>query len=100
MLAVCSALAYVTELSDSTLAATAAFTGAARFALMSDIAARSGSASPASSSSSSRLSLRYSTFSVMPDLLALVRLVDVDVLSGVRVRDRVVARDVECHGGV
>src|SRR3712207_6736983 len=56
MVAVCSALAYATELSLRTLRATAAFTGAARFALMSDIASRSGSSSPACCSSSSSVS--------------------------------------------
>src|SRR3989337_2579987 len=56
MSAVCSALAIAAELSLGTLRATAALIGAATFALISDIAARSGSASPASLSSSSRVS--------------------------------------------
>ena len=43
------------EPSESALSATAALTGAATLALMSDIAARSGSSSPASSLSSSRV---------------------------------------------
>src|SRR3954469_3910908 len=47
--------------SERTLAATAAFTGMAMFALMSDIAARSGSCSPTSPSSSSRVMLLYSS---------------------------------------
>src|SRR3954447_14909189 len=98
MLAVCSALAYATELSDSTFAATAAFTGAARFALISDIAARSGSSSPASSVSSSRVSGRCARglFSAMVMILLWfpvgrsVGLGDVRRLLRVRDRGRVV----------
>src|SRR3954452_349481 len=109
MLAVCSALAYATELSDSTFAATAAFTGAARFALMSDIAARSGSSSPASSVSSSRVSGRYSCglFSAMVMILpwfpvdpSVVGLGDVRRLMRVRERGRVVRDRVQRDGGV
>src|SRR5215208_5698523 len=59
--AVCSAFAYATELSLSTLSATAALMGAATFALISDIAARSGNSSPASAFSSSRVSFLYSS---------------------------------------
>src|ERR1044072_2249878 len=47
------AVAGASALSDRTFAATAAFTGAARFALMSDIAPRSGSSSAPCASSSS-----------------------------------------------
>src|SRR5918997_5432952 len=92
----CTAFAYAVEPSERTLAATAAFTGRATFALMSDIAARSGSSSPASSFSSSRLSGRYSfRVSDIEMLLALRSLrarglVDVGRLLGVRVRDRAV----------
>src|SRR5439155_2073035 len=57
---VCWAFATAVELSLSTLSATAALIGAAMFALISDIAARSGSGSPASLSSSSRVSALYS----------------------------------------
>src|SRR3954447_9094660 len=46
------AVAVASALSDRTFAATAAFTGAARFALMSDIASRSGSSSAPCASSS------------------------------------------------
>src|SRR5436190_5019173 len=60
MSAVCSAFAIAVELSLRTFSAAATFTGAAIFALISDIAARSGSASPAISSSSSRDSFRCS----------------------------------------
>src|SRR5919198_3917563 len=56
IVAVCVALAYATELSDSTFSASAALIGAATFALTSDIAARSGSASPVWASSSSIVS--------------------------------------------
>src|SRR3954454_14573850 len=60
--AVCCALATAVELSESTFNAAARFTGAATLAFTNDMAARSGRASPASSSSSSLLSLRYSEF--------------------------------------
>src|SRR4051812_50021099 len=59
MLPVCCAFAYAIELSLRTFAATAALIGAARLALISDMAARSGSSSPASSLSSSRVSGLY-----------------------------------------
>ena len=52
----CCASAAATDPSESTFAAMAAFTGIATFALISDIAARSGRCSPATSSSSSRVS--------------------------------------------
>src|SRR5688500_18965584 len=100
MSTVCSAFAYAIELSERTFAATAAFTGAARFALISDIAARSGSSSPASSSSSSRVSVRYSSCFLSGMLRLLVGLVDGRVLDSVGVRDRVVACDVQRDGGV
>src|ERR1044071_1930105 len=63
--AVWVAWATATELSDSTLRAAARLTGAATLALMRDIAARSGSASPARASSSARVSLRYSCISLI-----------------------------------
>src|SRR5919206_1191567 len=52
MLPVCSALAYAIELSLATFSASAALIGAATLALTSDIAARSGSGSTDSGSSS------------------------------------------------
>src|SRR3954471_45757 len=61
------------------------------FALISDIAARSGSSSPASWSSSSLLRERYSS----PMRSPLVALRDVPGLLCVRIRDGVVARHVE-----
>src|SRR5438105_12668437 len=91
----CAAFAYAVALSERTFAATAAFTGAATFALISDIAARSGSSSPASSLSSSRVSGLYS---LMPDLL--VALVDRISLDGVRVRGGTVGEDVGRDCGV
>src|SRR5687767_9583726 len=96
MLAVCSAFAYAVEPSLSTFSATAALIGAATLALISDMAARSGSGSPASSSSCSRVSFWCS---VIWSLLTLA-LVDGRVLRGVRVRDRPVGQHVRCHGGV
>src|SRR3712207_2558033 len=100
----CSAFAYAIELSERTFAATAALIGAARLALMSAIAARSGRGSPAISSSSSRLSCLYSCgVSVMFASLRLRRagrLRDVRRLLGVRVRDRVVREDVQRGGDV
>src|SRR5919201_6102658 len=102
MSASCTAFAYATESSLSTFSATAAFTGAATFALMSDIAARSGSGSPASFSSSSRVSLWYCS-SVLPTfVLPLLRigLRDVGCLLCVRIGDRAVARDVQRDGRV
>src|SRR5579872_6528954 len=56
-----AAFAYAIALSESTFAATAALIGIAMFALTSDIAARSGSSSPASVLSSSFVSFRYSS---------------------------------------
>src|SRR3954463_10816605 len=94
--AVCSAFAYAIELSDRTFAATAALIGAARFALISDMAARSGSSSPASSLSSSRVSLRYSS----PIDSSLVALLDRGLLHGIRVSGRAVREDVRGHCGV
>src|SRR5919109_4850409 len=99
MSAVWTAFAYATELSLATLSATAALIGAATFALMSDIAARSGSSSPASALSSSRVSWRYSC-GVSAMVSPLGRLRDVPRLLRVRVRDRVVARDVQRDRGV
>src|SRR5438045_7581947 len=104
MLPVCCAFAYASELSERTFAATAALIGAAMFALISDIAARSGSSSPAIALSSSRLSCRYSVsffFLPMWNLLRrLGRLRDVAGLLRVRVRDGVVAENVQRDGGV
>src|SRR5439155_6231322 len=92
---VCWAFATAVELSLSTLSATAALIGAATFALMSDIAARSGSGSPASLSSSSRDSARYSCGSpVIVRLLLRVPLVDRRLLHCARIRRRVVGQDV------
>src|SRR5437764_14523968 len=95
---VCSAPAYAVELSLSAFSATAALIGAAMFAFSSDIAARSGSSSPASSLSSSRVSLRYS--SAILDLLVLVALRDRCCLCCVRVGDRIVREDVGRHCSV
>src|SRR3954449_13248143 len=95
MLAVCSALAIAVEPSLSALRATAAFTGAARFALISDMAARSGSSSPASSFSSSWVSWRYCWMSSDMRVLLAVGLGDRGRLLRVGVRDRVVGRDVQ-----
>src|SRR6476660_8642731 len=97
MLAVCSAFAYAVELSLKAFNATAALTGAATFALISDIAARSGSSSPASLFSSSRLRLLYS-WDLSPILASLVALVDRGVLCRVCIRDRSVREDVCGHG--
>src|SRR5438876_1214765 len=71
---VCCAFAYAMELSERTFAATAALIGAATLALMSDIAARSGSSSPASAFSSSGLSLRYSSLTRTSSSFAVRRL--------------------------
>src|SRR5918994_3075760 len=95
MSAVCVAFAIAAELSLRAFSATAALTGAATFALMRLIAARSGSSSPASSRSSSGVSLRYSDIQA-----SLVALVDGRLLSGVRVGDGAVGQDVRRHGGV
>src|ERR671933_848131 len=94
----CCAFAYASELSESAFSATAAFTGAATFALISDIAARSGSSSPASSFSSSRVSFRYSSVISAPSLE--VALVDRRLLRRIRVRDRAVREDVRGDGRV
>src|SRR4051794_1484183 len=93
--AVCSAFAYAMELSERTLAATAALMGAARLALISDICSRSGSCSPSCASSSS---------SVRPGLLSVigsssqwdvsVRLVDGRLLQRVGVGDGAVRQHV------
>src|SRR5436305_7221448 len=91
----CSAFAYATEWSERTFAATAALIGAARFALISDIAARSGSGSPASSSSSSRVSFLYSVIRYL-----LRALVDRRVLRGVGPRGGTVGQDVRRDRGV
>src|SRR6184192_3136733 len=104
MLPVCSAFAYASELSERTFAATAALIGAAMFALISDIAARSGSSSPASWLSSSRDSCLYSDCCCFLPMWSLLRrlcvLRDVAGLLRVRVRDGVVAENVQRHGGV
>src|SRR3954452_24062460 len=100
MFAVCSALATAAEPSLSAFSASAAFTGAATFALISDIAARSGSSSPARLFSSSRVSGWYCCISSAIGSLLLVGLADVAGLRGVRIRDRVVRQDVRRHGGV
>src|ERR671934_3061394 len=101
----CSAFAYAIEWSHTTFAATAALIGAATFALISDIAARSGSGSPASLSSSSRVRTLYSC-SAMTFLtfLSAVRwsgaLADVARLRRLRSCDGVVRQDVERGGEV
>src|SRR3954471_14440575 len=94
------ALAYAVEPSDRTFAATAALTGAATFALRSDMAARSGSSSPAISFSSSRVSWRYCWMSSVIDNASLVGLRDRGRLLRVRVGDRVVRRHVQRQRGV
>src|SRR5919201_994629 len=90
------------EVSERTFAAIAALIGMARFALTSDIAARSGIGSPATLSSSSRVSLWYC--SVLATFCASLRLRvalgDVSVLDRARVGGRVVAQDVERERGV
>src|SRR5436305_9819294 len=98
-----AALAYATELSERTFAATARLIGAATFALISDIAARSGSSSPAIAFSSSRVSCLYSwslPTAVPPSVLC--RLVDGGLLDRVRVCRRVVRQHVggerDVHG--
>src|SRR3954465_10476963 len=91
-----TALAYATELSDRTLAATAALIGAARLALISDIAARSGSSSPASSFSSSRVSGLFWISSLMLGHSSRSRvLADGVVLDGARAGGGVVRQDVQ-----
>src|SRR5256885_4415053 len=94
----CVAFAYATEPSLRAFSAMAALIGAATFAFTSDIAARSGSSSPASSFSSSAVSFLYS-LSAMRDLL--VALGDVaDRLLCACGRGRVVARHGESGGEV
>src|ERR687896_197721 len=78
----------------------AAFTGRATFALMSDMAARSGSGSPASRSSSSRVTGLYSMVWSVMLVSSLVALGEVDRLLGVRIGDRVVRGDVQRDGRV
>src|SRR5204863_457559 len=94
---VCSAFAYATELSERTFAATAALIGAAMFALIRDIAARSGSSSPASASRSSRVSFLYCSSLIYPSLVALL---DIRVLARVGIRDRAVRQHVRGDGCV
>src|SRR5919199_231169 len=96
MVTFCSAFAYAIELSLATLSAAARLIGAATFALIRDIAARSGSSSPASAFSSSRVSFRYSSLIEPP----LGGLVDRSVLRGVRIGDRPVGEDVRRDRGV
>src|SRR4051794_27151871 len=82
--------------SDSTLSAADRFTGMATLAFISDMAARSGSASPASSSSSARVTLRKSSaITALLDALD-----DRGVLGGTGVGSRVVREDVGRDGGV
>src|SRR5918992_1761266 len=101
MFAVCSAFAIATESSLKTFSAAATLTGAATLALISDIAARSGSSSPASASSSSLDRLLYcSPIAVPPFRSRLARLVDRGVLCRVRIRDRAVRQDVRRDGGI
>src|SRR5919197_4915007 len=100
MFAVCSAFAIAAELSLRTFSATAALTGAATFALMSDIAARSGSSSPARALSSSRVSCLYCSFLLPMRASLRVALVDRGRLRRVGVRDRVVREHVRRDGSV
>src|SRR5215213_4121601 len=113
---VCCASAYATELSLRTFSASAALIGAATFALISDMAARSGSASPASSSSSSRVSGLYSfRSSAITSLLfvslarpygphgcrlSLRRLIDRCRLRRVGIRHGAVGQHIGCNGGI
>src|ERR671920_555350 len=99
--AYCWAFAYATELSLATFSARAALIGAATFAFTSDIAARSGSGSPASRSSSSRVRRVYwSLLIVRSPLLGgrrfpgLDALGDRGLLRGVGVRDGAVRQHV------
>src|SRR5436190_4587811 len=102
MFAVCWASAYATESSERTFSAAAMFTGAATFALISDIAARSGSSSPAIASSSSFVSVRYSSglSAMLPAPFGLVGLVDRRVLLGVGPGRRVIGEHVRSDGRV
>src|SRR5215204_4232926 len=95
MSAVWSATAVAVALSDSTLAATAALTGAARLALTSDISSRSGRASPVCASNSSGVSPFFlSVIGSAPPFLD--SLGDVDVLGSECRRRRVIARSIQC----
>src|ERR671937_975950 len=96
----CTAFAYAMELSERTFAAIAALIGAATFALMSDIAARSGSSSPARALSSSRVSCLYCSFLLPMRASLRVALVDRGRLRRVGVRDRVVREHVRRDGSV
>src|SRR5207248_8842772 len=100
------ASAIAVELSDSTFSASAALIGAAMFALIKDMAARSGRASPASLSSSSRVSTLYFSSPIGHPLCArgarngacnapLGALADVAGLRGLGGRNGVVGQDVE-----
>src|SRR4051794_8000888 len=101
MFIVCSAFAYATELSDATLSARAALMGAAMLALMRDIAARSGSASPASASSSSRVIGRNSAMSLSFRRLVWRRAVRAGALLDVRRHDSVdLSPDAQAFGVV
>src|ERR1041384_7945543 len=95
--AVCSAFAYAIELSERTFAATAALIGAATFALINDIAARSGNSSPARAFSSSRESARYSSAIVSSLQVALV---DRRLLRRIRIRDSAVRQHVRRYRSV
>src|SRR4051794_12689444 len=88
-----TALAYAIEPSDATFSASAALIGAATLALIRDIAARSGSSSPASSLSCSRVSF-WNCCSSDTGGTSEVRLVDRGHLCRIRVRDRAVRKDV------
>src|SRR4051812_15538900 len=94
-----TAFAYAIEPSEATFSARAALIGAATLALISDIAARSGSSSPASSLSCSRVSFWNCCSSDTRDP-SYVRLVDRGGLSRVGVRDRAVREDVRGNGRV
>src|SRR5919198_496327 len=96
----CTAFAYATELSERTFAAIAALIGAATFALISDMAARSGSSSPARALSSSRVSCLYCSCSLPMCSSLRVALVDRCRLRRVGVRDCVVRKHVGRDGCV
>src|SRR4051795_1005781 len=98
----CSAFAIATEWAERTFAAIAALIGAATFALISDIAARSGSSSPASAFSSSRLSCLYSCgwSPMLTSFRELGRLIDRGVLLRFGERCRVVREDVRSERDV
>src|SRR5438270_2863484 len=98
---VCWALAYASDPSERTFAATAALIGAARLALISDICSRSGSCSTSWASSSCFES--WPCFFIDINLLApasdrrrwYVALADRRVLLGVGIGHRAVAQHVE-----